>query len=297
MEAEICRYKNNARGAFTFVFDDGCYGESTEWTYEIFKSIYEKTGIKFKATSAQTVGFISPKLKEMWDELFDSGYYDLCAHSLNHCICYNKNTPSEELHKDAKGTQDELYKMYGIKPLTYVTPGGGSDEAGWSVLKDYYIANRNGNDKINIPGKIDWYDVGTFTAMLKRTAKEYKSNIDETIKSGGWSVQINHWVTKKSEDVFHSQSYDTFLEECNYLAEKSQKNEIWVASFNEAVLYLQEYEKSTLEIKETDTEYEITLACPLDKDIYNYPLTIEIKTENTSTCVDILPNQTIKIGK
>ena len=70
-----------------------------------------------------------------------------------------------------------------------------------------------------------------------------------------------------------------------------------MSSLNEAVLYLQEYEKSTLEIKENDREYEITLVCPLDKDIYNYPLTIEVKNENTSTCVDILPNQTIKIGK
>lgn len=297
MEAKICRYKNNAKGAFTFVFDDGCYGESTEWVYEIFKGIYEKTGVKFKATSAQTVGFISPRLKDRWVELFEQGYFDLSAHSLNHCIGYNKNTPSEELHKDAKSSQEELYKMYGIKPLTYVTPGGGSDEVGWDVLKSYYIANRNGNDRINIPSKIDWYDVGTFTAMLKRTNEEYKNNIDEVIKMGGWSVQINHWVTKKDEDVFHSQSYDTFVYECDYLAKKAKENEIWVSSFNDAVLYLQEAENSTLEIKETDTEYEITLVCPLDKDIYNYPLTIEVKLENTATCVDILPNQTIKIGK
>ena len=297
MEFKICQYKNNAKGAFTFVFDDGCYWESTEWIYEIFKEIYEKTGVMLKGTSAQTVGFISPTLINKWKELFKSGYFDLSAHSINHCLGYNKNTPEEELHKDARDSQAELEKMYGIKPLTYVTPGGGSDEFGWNVLKSYYIANRNGNDRMNIPNNIDWYDIGTFTAMLKRTNEEYKNNIDEAIKSGGWSVQINHWVTKKAEDVFHSQSYDTFVYECNYLAEKSKNNEIWVPTLNEAVLYLQEYEKSTLEIKENDREYEITLACPLDKDIYNYPLTIEVKNENTSTCVDILPNQTIKIGK
>lgn len=297
MEAKICKYKNNAKSAFTFVFDDGCYGESTEWTYEIFKSIFEETGIKFKATSAQTVGFISPRLKEMWEKLFSEGYYDLCAHSIGHCICYCKDTPMEDLHSDALNSREKLKEMYGILPLTYATPGGGSDQVGWDVLKNYYIANRNGNDKINIPGEIDWFNIGTFTAMLNRTSEEYTNNIDEIIKNEGWSVQVNHWITKKEEDKFHSQSFSTFVDECNYLKEKARANEVWVASLNEATLYLQEAEKSTLEIKETDKEYEITLVCPLDKDIYSYPLTVEIKTENTLTCVDILPNQTVKIGK
>lgn len=293
MNTKICQYKNNAKSAFTFVFDDGCYGESTEWTYEIFKSIFEKTGIKFKATSAQTVDFISPRLKEMWEKLFSEGYYDLCGHSISHCIGYNKNTPAEELHKDAKDTQSRLFEMYGIKPLTYATPGGGSDETGWNILKNYYIANRNGNDKINIPNKIDWFDIGTFTAMLNRTAEDYVKNIDETIEKGGWSVQINHWITKKAEDKFHSQSFETFVSECNYLAEKAVSNEIWVCSLNEATLYLQEAEKSSLLTEKTDTGYKITLLCPLDKEIYNYPLTVEINDK----LYEIKPNETITVKK
>lgn len=291
MNAKICRYKNNAMGAFTFVFDDGCYGESTLWTYEIFKDIYEKTGIKFKATSAQTVNFISPGLKDMWVKLFNEGYYDLCAHSIDHCIGYNSKTPAENLHKDASQTQIELEKMYGIKPLTYATPGGGSDEVGWSVLKSYYIANRNGNDKINIPNEIDWFNIGTFTAMLKRGSEEYTKNIDETIKNGGWSVQVNHWVTKKAEDVFHSQAYDTFVNECNYLAKKATENQIWVCSLNEAALYLQEAEKSSVVVEETEKGAKITLVCPLDKEIYNYPLSVEVEGK----IYNIKPNESIII--
>lgn len=287
MNAKICQYKNNARGAFSFVFDDGCYGESTEWTYDIFKSIFERTGIKFKATSAQTVSFISPNMKKLWDKLFDEGYYDLCAHSITHCIGYNKDTPPEELHRDAKETQDALEKMYGIKPLTYVTPGGGSDSFGWDILKGYYIANRNGNDRINIPGKIDWFDIGTYTAMLKRSTEEYIENIDQTIENGGWSVQINHWITKKEEDKFHSQSYETFVNECDYLAKKAAAGDIWVCSMNECVLYLQEAEKSTLEINGN----RVTLLCPLDKDIYNYPLTVDIDGK----LYEIKPNETITV--
>ena len=291
MNAKICQYKNNAKSAFSFVFDDACYGESTIWTYEIFEDLFNKTGIKFKATSAQTVGFISPNMKKIWIDLFEKGYYDYCAHSMSHCICYCKDTPEKEMHEDALETKLELEKMYGTAPLTYATPGGGSDEFGWNILKNYYIANRNGNDKINIPNQIDWFDIGTFTAMLKRTSEEYIANIDETIKNGGWSVQVNHWITKKEEDKFHSQSYNTFVDECNYLSEKAQSNDIWVCSMNEAVLYLQEVEKSTLEIKENTNSTEVTLVCPLDKEIYTYPLTVEID----GVLYNIKPNETITL--
>ena len=287
MNARICNYKNNAKGAFSFVFDDGCYGESTQWTYEIFKGIFEETGVKIKATSAQTVGFISPGAKAMWDKLFAEGYYDYCAHSISHCICYCKDTPEEEMHKDASETKSRLKEMYGKEPLTYATPGGGSDRFGWDILKNYYIANRNGNDKINIPGEIDWFNIGTFTAMLNRTTEEYTKNIDETI------VQVNHWITKKEEDKFHSQSYNTFVDECDYLAKKAKENEIWICSMNEGVLYLQEAEKSSVSVTETDKGYTLSLVCPLDKEIYNYPLTVEFM----GNLYEIKPNETITVEK
>lgn len=296
MNAKICRYKNNAKGAFTFVFDDGCYGEAYNWAYEIFKDIYEKTGIKFKSTSAQTVGFISPNMKLFWDKMFEEGYFDLTAHSINHCLAYNANTPMAELHKDACESRERLEQMYPtMKALTYVTPGGGSDKFGWDIIKAYYIANRNGNDRLNIPGEIDWYDIGSFTAMLKRTAEEYTQNIDELIEKGGWSVQINHWITKNAEDKFHAQSYDTFVKECEYLSEKAAKGEVWVTSLNDASLYLQEAEKSTLDIKETEEGTAITLNCPLNIRIYNYPLTVEIENNGEKSYIEIAPNETVII--
>lgn len=277
MTGKICKYKNGAKSAYTFVFDDGCYKESTLEVYEIFKSIYEKTGIKFKATSAQTVNFLHEGLIQMWQMLFDEGYFDLASHSITHCITYNAKTPIENLEFDAKETKARLEAIYkNQKSLTHATPGGGSDEVGCSILKKYYIANRNGRDCINIPGQIDWYDVGTFTAMLKRTSEEYIQNIDRVIENEGWSVQINHWITKKEEDVFHSQSYKTFVDQCNYLMEKAVKNEVWVTGFSDAALYLQEAECSVLEISESVEGVSIFIKCPLDSEIYSYPLSAEI---------------------
>ena len=86
MTGRICRYKNGARSAFTFVFDDGCYKESTLDVYKIFKGIYEETGIKFKATSAQTVDFINEDLKKMWQGLLVKCTQRLCLPLSNFLI-------------------------------------------------------------------------------------------------------------------------------------------------------------------------------------------------------------------
>ena len=291
MKGTICKYKNDAKCAFTFTFDDGCYGESTSWVYEIFKGVYEKTGVKLKATSAQTVNFISPNMKALWDKLFLEGYFDLCAHSMDHCLCYNESTEAEKLHRDAEDSRLHLEKMYPeMRALTYATPGGGSNSFGWDILKRYYIANRNGNDRMNIPTEIDWYDIGTFTAMLKRDSSEYIEEINRAIACGGWCVQINHWITKLQEDKFHAQRYDTFVDQCEYLAKVSLSGDCWVATLNEAVLYLQEAEVSQLKIQEENGRWILTVDCPLDGEIYNYPLTVRISHQGKERLLDLLPN-------
>ncbi|MBQ7906648.1 MAG: hypothetical protein IJ309_01595 [Clostridia bacterium] len=279
MKFTLCPYKGGAKGAYTLTFDDGCYKESTLETIELFKKIKEETGISFKATSFQTVNFLHEGLTSMWSDAIRDGWYDIGGHSLDHCICYNSKTPRELLESDARLTLEKLKEIYPeAEIITYATPGGGSDEEGRAPLKDYYVAVRNGNDALNIPGKIDWYDVGTFTATLDKKNEDYKSHIDSVIEKGGWSVQINHWLTHKTEDKFHSQGYDTFVYECLYLKELAAKNEIWVASFNDAVKYIRKYEKSTLVVTEDKDTITLELKSTLAR-FADTPITVRVEMD------------------
>ena len=113
IKVSLSKYLNNAKGAFSFTFDDGCYADSTRKTVEIFKEVEAKTGIKIKATSAQTVGFLHEGTIAMWKELFEQGYYDLASHSLDHCIGYNDETPEEKRLEDAEKSRDRLAEIYG----------------------------------------------------------------------------------------------------------------------------------------------------------------------------------------
>ncbi len=291
MKIEKAKFYNNAKGAFSFVFDDGCYKDSTLDAYEILKDVYEKTGVKIKITSAQTVGFLHEGLINMWKKLISEGYADICGHSIEHCLCYNDKTPKEELHKDAKETKEALEKIYSVPVIAYVTPGGGSTKEGWDILKEYYYANRNGNDRLNDTYSMNLYDIGTFTTRFAYDVQPYIDNIDNTIANGGWSVQMNHWLSKKEQDTHHAQRYETFLPECMYLAEQANKNNLWVCSLNDMVKYIYLRDNSTLVVKSTDKGTEVTLKADLPTDIFDHPVSLII--ENSDTCVDILPGETI----
>lgn len=270
MEAKIATYFKNARSAFSFVFDDGCYYDSTMDAYEVLKSVYEKTGVKIKITSAQTVNFISPTLANMWKKLFEEGYFDLSGHSVTHGVCYNKDADMDELERDAIGTKEALEKMYGIPVPTYVAPGGGNDEQGCAVLKKYYLANRNNKEEINDTYTMDLYDVGVFIARHVYDFQPYKDIIDKTVQAGGYIVQINHWLSKKEQDTHHAQRYETFVDQCNYLAELALKNDIWACSFNDMIKYIYVRDGSKA-VVENGVLY---LESELDANKFDVPVTV-----------------------
>ncbi len=291
MEAKICKYYGNASALYTLTFDDGCYLESSIEVVKIFEKIYKDTGVKIKATSAQTLNFLNDELVSFWREQIKNGYFDLASHSVSHDVCYNSKTPLEIRERDAKNSKDGLEKIYSQKIYTFVTPGGGSDAEGREILSKYYEATRNGNDKIDDTENIDWHDISTFTATIDKTTDDYKQIIDKTIENGGWSVQINHWITSKDKDIFHSQRAHTFKEECEYLAECVKNKGLLVMSFNDAVSYIKRAKSASVEISCENDIYTLKIISELKGGFYDTPLTVLVKTDS-----DILLNNGEKIS-
>ncbi len=289
---KIATYYKNAKSAFSFVFDDGCYKDSTLDAYKNLKEVYEKTGVKIKITSAQTVGFLHEGLIDMWKKLISEGYADICGHSIDHCLCYNDVTDPAILRKDAKETKERLEEIYSVPVITYVTPGGGSNQTGWDILKEFYYANRNGNDRLNDTYNMNLYDVGTFTTRFVYDVQPYIDNINSTVENGGWCVQMNHWLSQKEQDTHHAQKYETFLPECMYLAEQANKNNVWACSFNEMIKYVYLRDNSELIVEETENGKKVTLKTDLPTDIFNIPVSLILENGDV---IDIFANQTINI--
>lgn len=273
MEIRIARYFGNAKGALSFTFDDGCYKESTLKTIEIFKAVEAKTGIKIKATSAQTVGFLHEGLIDMWKTAFDEGYYDLCSHSVDHCVGYNDETPEEKRLYDAEASRDKLAEIYGKTPICFAIPGGGESEGACQLLSRHYFANRVGEGPINYPETINFMRLTSFIGRLSyENAEPCIKFIDEVIATGGYGIQINHWLTDKEQDVHHAQRTHVFEDECFYAAQRAAEGELWIASLNDAVKYI--YESKNAQI--TTQGDEIIVSCDLDTSIFDHPLTLVI---------------------
>ncbi len=281
MDIKIAKFKNGARGAFSFVFDDGCYEPSTKRVIEIFKNTEKNHGVKLKGTSAHTVSFLKEERIAFWKEVFKEGWFDLASHSMDHMFAFNEDVPLEKRRFDAHESKRVLEEIYeGMEVISYVNPGGNNTYEGCQVLKECYYGNRS-NCEVPPYNDIDTMDliyVHGFVPNFKyKDLAPYKEFIDTLLEKNAWGVQINHWISDKEEDTFHAQTVTAFELQCDYLGRLYRDGDIWVPTFNEGVKYFKEYQDSTLEInKKSDTEWEILIKNQLDSKIFNYPLTIEI---------------------
>ena len=193
---------------------------------------------------------------------------------------------------DARVSKEKLEEMYSTKMIAFATPGGGATTEGCKVLLDYYYAVRNGDDYINDVDNIDWANIGTFTTKKEYESEKYIEFINSLILSGGWCVQMDHWLGEDENDKFFVQKTHTFYDECIFLANKSNEGLIWICSYNDAVKYYKERENAKIEILEKSENY-ITLRVNvnLPKDIFNFPITLQIGEKY----IDALPNEVIKI--
>ena len=288
MNIKISKFKNGAKAAFSFVFDDGCYEPSTKRVIEIFKATKKNYGVMLKGTSAQTVSFLKEERIAFWKEVFKEGWFDLASHSMDHMFAYNEDVPYEKRSFDAHESKRRLEEIYeDMEVISYVNPGGNNTYEGCQVLKECYYGNRSNCEEppYNDIDTMDLIYVHGFVPNFKyKDLTYYKEFIDTLLEKNAWGVQINHWISDKEEDTFHAQAISAFELQCDYLGKLYSKGEIWVPSFNEGVKYFKEYQDSELEINEkSDTEWEILIKNDLDAQIFTYPLTVEIDSDTPLT--------------
>ena len=284
MNIKIAKFKNGAKGAFSFVFDDGCYLPSSEKVIEIFKNTEKTHGVKLIATSAQTVSFLKEENVIFWKKAFKDGWFDLASHSMEHAFAYNESVPYEKRSFDAHESKKRLEEIYeDMEIISFVNPGGSNTYEGCQVLNECYYGNRCNCETppYNDIDTMDLIYVHGFVPNIKyKDLAYYKEFIDTLLEKNVWGVQINHWISEKEQDTFHAQAVSAFELQCDYLGKLYKDGDIWVPSFNEGVKYFKEYQNSKLEITEkSDTEWEILIKNDLDKKIFNYPLTLEIDSD------------------
>ena len=100
-----------------------------------------------------------------------------------------------------------------------------------------------------------------------------KKWVDTAIQNRRWQLELWHGVDGEGSSPVPSDIATPYFE---YVA--SKKNELWIATFNEAVQYLREKQHATLNINANNSgNLEVSITHDLPQDIFNYPLSVRTR--------------------
>lgn len=117
--------------------------------------------------------------------------------------------------------------------------------------KDYIQWQRECNTRSPLPLMKSWVD----TALTRQDT---------------WLVLVIHGVDSLGYEALQSTLLDEYFQ---YIKSKDEK--VWIATFGNVTKYMRERESAKVQDSQKDKKIFVTIANPLDKTIYNIPLTLK----------------------
>ena len=114
-----------------------------------------------------------------------------------------------------------------------------------------------------------------------------KGYLDETVQKGAWLIIMCHGITASGEGGDIKQSYaDQFFA---YASTYIQSGELWAATFGDATKYVRERQNTTVSARYENGAVLVDMKIDrttedgktLDEEIFNYPLTVEVRVPDT----------------
>lgn len=259
----LTTYYHNYSSAVSLTFDDG-YDEKTG--YYVSK-IFNRYG--FTGTAMISATFVDSEYKQNeWNKIFSYGYLDLGVHGWEH-INAEEITSEEILNNETIEARDFLKNAFPTQNvLTFATPFTGITDEYKAKIQEFAISNRLGGNGTNTSLTGDLYLCKAISFGGGRSYTEITPKIDVYLSRGEWISVLMHVI--KDDDV-KKEEFDAL---CLYL---SQKESVWVSSFERVSIYAKQLENARLDYTYADSEkIKFKLSCDLDSSIYNIPMSAKI---------------------
>jgi len=286
----ICTWKNDAKAALSFTFDDGTVDHFTQAA-----PMLEKHGLR--GTFYIVINWIGKGNKLTWDQvksLSERGH-EIGNHSMTHgnLVTLSNKGDLVNLEKEIVDPIGIIKEKIGVAPVTFAFPLGARNPQVEAMVEQHHFTVR---------GRDMGYDGTTFN--LEKT----NLKIDSLIAKGGNGVVLIHGIDPAVKG--YKPYNDPALLDQHFAYVKSREKELWVDTFANVTRY--KLTAAACEVKSLQNtsaliEFELIGKEP-NKPEKNAPLTLRIdrpkavearqgnrKLElrsqgNAMLCCEVLPN-------
>jgi len=277
-DAALCLWKDDKTAVLSFTIDDNCAMNIDWW-------LKETAAHDIKVTWFLVAGGISgsnPAMNGKWEDWMKplQAGHALESHTMTH-LSASKNPETwkgiEWEYKDSKERIEQNLPGHKVTCLAY--PGGGQSKFNDpSVAARFFISGRTTKGMLNGAQNHNYLAINAMTkANFGERPQNTFNNADNLMnpKAGqgyrGWCVVIYHYVKEKDPGVVARIQADL-----DYAVKN--KDQLWIARFNDAARYGQSRETSKLEVKENSpTRIVLNLTDRMDDRYFDFPLTVKVR--------------------
>ncbi len=280
LQARVASVYGNANSIVTIISDDGRYNSCVN-----INRIFGDR--KLRCTVAGVISLVEPH-REDWNKLLENGTIELVSHSFNHI----RMEDGSEISRDVDALTHEIVdakKWYedwlGYEQIVFVCPENQMCEIGYRILgnNDFWSV-RKGRRGYNPLSPEDGMEEGQwFNLMVQGICDKgvdlniRNSWVDKAIIDGTWLIEMWHNVMLEQDGGYQTILISDAEEHLDYIMEKADRNQIWVATYTEAVKYIRE--KQNLETVAYIKDNELHIITRLTDDsmsyeTFNQPLTL-----------------------
>ena len=282
LEASVAEVYGNADAIVTVISDDGIYDSCVN-----LDQIFGERNLR--CTVAGVVGFVEPHQDE-WNELLGHGTIDLVSHSYHHVKMSEDSYIAQNIEDltceivDA----DQWYEDWlGYEQIGFVCPENQMCKNGYKILRENgFWAVRRGDKGLNSLSPEEgtkegqWFNLKTLGICDDGADTQVRNHwVDTAIKDKAWLIEMWHNVMQEDDGGFQTILIPDAEEHLDYLALKTAADEIWVASYDEAIKYIREKQNSRLNAYISGDKLFISAELTNRKmsyETFNQPLTVSV---------------------
>ena len=282
LEASVSEAYGDAKAIVTIISDDGFYA-----TAENLNELFAKRDLK--CTVAGAISIVEPEL-DSWKSLLQQGNIDLVSHSYNHI----RMEDGREIAQDVDALRHEIVdadkwyeETFGNEQIVFVCPENQMCEIGYKILEEngFYAVRRGHRGYNSLSPQEGTEDGCWFNLMVQGIQDEgvdlsvRNGWIDTAVSDSGWLIEMWHNVMPEDDGGYQTLLISDAEEHLDYVKKKSDDNDIWVATFDEAVKYIRE--KQNVNVMAYIDGDELHVYAELTNDEMSYdtfcqPLTVHI---------------------